>query len=670
VANAFALQITPPVQISGPRIGTDLSSGRPAIAASRSNILLVWANRDSAILDHDGRRLFTAKLDGPPIATDSRRSSPALASDGSDFLVAYGTSEASAQSGAALHVIRVDSRGGSRALGIVSEHYMSGISAIHLTWTGSAYLLIFATDASVRTILIGPDGTLLRHDETIADSGADAVGSACDPSACRVVFSHQNTISVLRLDQTGHVVGRDSSVVGSNPGLAWDGSRYVMAFTHTGATGLVVAAVDDSGTFDLATFPKAILFSNPPLASDGAGTIFVTWDEVPWPRMTATFRHIFRIHAGATVEMDTRSENFTSSCMIAWDGEHFLVTDDDGAVHAYGSDYGAKQLWFASPLPLSPPCRVQASSAAIDRVTLISYRECDSWTDDGRGRLIHAESTKRVTILSPFHSEREIALGADVALGATVAGRTTFLVVGKSFDHGVTAMRFSSIGEPLSYARVLTRESSNAFAVWDGTAFIIAFGASQVRLTESGEPEKPAAIPDTDYVVAIASNGQSHLLVTMGRDGAHADVYASDGNRISHTSVGPLGPEATAASNGNEYVIVRHIGDSIEGWRLDRNGALLNHREIVRANNLERVVSWDGYHYLLVWSDSVQVMVKTLTSELDAVGDVQRFVEGTFRLGLSLSTEERGVTRFLSQCLTICSQFAIEQPERRRASAH
>jgi hypothetical protein len=651
---AAALFITEPVRIIGNRLGTDIDLDQPGIAASRNQTLLVWRNGAAAMLDREGRRTLTMNIGGPTVSADYE-APPDVASDGDGFLVVYPTAD---PTGTALEAKMVDARGGVREIGIVSDRFQH-IQAHRLLWTGAGFLEVFSTPSSVRLLAISADGTV--RSDVIANQGAYDVGAACDPLSCRVTYNSGGQVDVLRADLRGRLLGSDGSITGSYADITWDGSRYLLAINRGDRT--VVASIEPAAVFDIAMFGPGAGGPFPRIASDGLGDVTVLWRNQP-ARFPFTVTHVVRVSAGSPpAQVDQYSSPSYWMQRIVWDGGRFLVTDA-GVLRAYERN-GSKTLVRATPRPPKPPCRTDASGATIGRTTLVSFTECWSWNADG---LNYEPSTRRFTLITPGQPDREVTI--DTPAGFTAASTQTFLVGGVASNDEVIASRFSQDGQPLDGQplklgfRTFVEKPK---AIWNGRLFVVVFNGLQFLIPEAG-PARSQSLGGA--MMALGTNGTSHLLLSLLGNRASAALFSQDGDLRARVDVGPAVSRGTVASNGDEYVVFLADGSKIAASRIDRDGALLDQRQVLEVNNSEIAAIWDGFHYLFVWSDSVQVAVQMFDRNLERVGDVQRFVDYTFRSDLRLSLDAPGVTRLLTRCDTICSQLAIEGATRNRAVSH
>ena len=551
-----------------------LNQDSPAIAWSGSQYLAVWTDGrgPGSAANIYGTRISAAGavLDPTGILISTVRAVPqvpAVASNGADFMVVW--SDLQLDGFSDIVAARVTAGGvaldGTGAV-IASAPPMQDAAFPAIAWSGASYLVVWAEED---------------------------MGSAAN-------------IGGVRVDQNRATLGTSFTVntsgVGLNPDLAWDGSNFLVVWHQIGGApqGIVGRRYSATGTATTAPFLVTTSGSvNPqqPAVAWNGSTHLVVWRDT---RVPANAQDIYgaRVPATGTSVTDPAGFNISTAANDQIDadvtaaGATFFVSWRDsrsGGTDVYGAQVNGTTVTPALGIAVNTSAGNQLAPVVASDGTNVMAVWAQfplSGSSDVVGTLINAAGvvqTPAGTLLST---------GANLERAPAVAwSGTNYLVVWedeRASSTDIYGVRVSAAGVPLDATAFVISNAANTQSApavaWTGSNYLVVwqddrmaagnFDIYGARVSATGVVTDPAGF-------VINSQANSQQLPVVASDGTNALVVWQD----------------ERASAGTEHLFgTRVSGASV----LDGTGVAIG-AGISTSRERRPTVAWNGTTYFLAW---------------------------------------------------------------------
>ncbi|MBX3227966.1 MAG: hypothetical protein KIT84_27935 [Labilithrix sp.] len=411
-------------------------------------------------------------------------------------------------------------------------------------------------------------------------------------------------VRAARVDGQGNVLGERSIEMPSigagedvDPAVAFDGTSFLVAWSHATATDAVVAAAR--------------------VATDGT-----VLDAQP-------------------IQLGKNAGKRASLPSVAWNGSEYLVAwsdDRDSNPEVYAARISPGGAPVESPLGFRVSQTGEdaggggktPSVAAAGRTFLVAWDEMGSAMRIRGTRIRDGRSLDTIATT--------IATGSRHAYTPSVASDgTNFLVAwydySASGDSSVRAARVTAAGERLlGDVTIATNEPSRPAVIWDGDAYAVAWAGGAKRLSRegvallgttlqgtSGEGElRPAIAWNGSSYLVLRSHSSSNVLPGQPRSIVSGSLYARSGTSPTRSAITVARADApqrqvVSASDGAGHLVVwqeyRSDWNSPELWGAfakpdgtlaDAKGFLLR---AATTKPTKPAVVFDGAQYVVAWEE-------------------------------------------------------------------
>jgi cysteine-rich repeat protein len=583
-----------------PRVATNGSSFLVTWNDLRSDVPGVYVARISAagaVLDRGGVRVALSQ---------SSESDPAVASDGSDYLVAW-------RSGAHVAASRVTAAGVVLDPGGFQLSTAAAIGAPSLASSGDGYLAVWSEDlgttASIRGTRVTAAGTALDPLGIAIATGASpqtVVAVASNGSGYLVAWDDLQDVLATRVTPAGSVLDPTGILVGegNTAAIASDGTDYLVAwqyFRSSPGNGIAASRVTAAGA---ALDPDPMILGvhadatmrNPSMAFDGSRYV-VAWGYASTVHGEGDVQAI-RVTTDGVVDP---SPVLVSTAHVAQDSPAIAVSATEMLVAWIDGRAGKQDVYIArlSPagIPLDP-AGVLVSQFGTSASPTVASNGSDfliTWTD------VYAGGEQVATVTSAGVVNQTVRLGAVTTQVATASDGNGYLVV--VADAGsITAAHITATGDFDVYPFEIASGASSAqpAVAWAGGSFVVVWSAGTTatgrdifaaRVSATGEIVQPP------FAVSAASNDQQRPAITASdsellivwddkRDALLSDVYGArvsfDGTVLDPAGIPILTSEDTetdcsVASSGSEYLVAcqaNHDTTDVVGARVTTAGTV------------------------------------------------------------------------------------------------
>jgi hypothetical protein len=582
----------------------------PSIAFDGTNYLIVWQDFRNApgSVDLYGARVSPAAavLDpgGFVVGSGGSSSQPAITFDGTNYFAVW----TDARSGSHIYGSRIS------PAGVVLD--ASGIAVSPLTGTQDSPAVTFGSGNSLVTWVdrnqsgsSGPDlygrlvskaGVLVGTGPiaiTVATGTQDSPALAFDGSNFLAVWVDGGATHGARISAAGTLLDASGITIagGSNPGVAFDGTNYVIARSGGSPNQVYATRLSPAGVvLDGYGVLLGTGFGHLGIGVSGSNEL-VVWssnNHVSIQGMRITKAFALQDAASFTVSTASNAEETPS---IATDGTGYLAVWSDYRGLQTGWDVYAMRL-DAAGTPVDPAAIAVSSGAGDQRAPAVAFDGTDYlivWTDISTTTRVAAVrfGASGSAVGAPFDVLAPLSL-ANYSLSspAIAFGAGNYLVVWPLTTLGinVTVLQGAHVSTGGSVQALQNNVSDpgnprSGAVAFDGTNFLVTYrdgtgSGSVVRgVRVAGTGERLAA----SFAVSGAGGGSDRPNVAF--DGTNYFVAWGD-NR-------------NAATTGTDLYGSRVAPD---GTVLDAAGIPISTAASAQQNP---GIAFDGYNYFLIWED-------------------------------------------------------------------